>query len=59
LWDSVVEHRLEGVVAKRLSEPYRPGERSWIKKKNPGWPRYEAEREAIVRDRQRAAGQKP
>jgi len=29
--------RLEGVVAKRLNEPCRPGERSWMKKKNPGW----------------------
>jgi bifunctional non-homologous end joining protein LigD len=40
LWRSVVEYRLEGVVAKRLSQPYRPGERLWIKKKNPGWPPY-------------------
>jgi bifunctional non-homologous end joining protein LigD len=55
LWRSVVERRLEGVVAKRLSEPYRPGERLWIKKKNPGWPRYEAEREAVIRDPQRRA----
>jgi hypothetical protein len=40
-------------VAKRLDEPYRPGERSWTKRKNPEWPRYEAEREAIVRERER------
>jgi len=26
-------HRLEGIVAEKLTEPYRPGERSWIKKK--------------------------
>jgi bifunctional non-homologous end joining protein LigD len=51
LWRSVVEHRLEGIVAKRLTEPYRLGERSWIKRKNPGWPRYEAEREAAIRER--------
>jgi ATP-dependent DNA ligase len=44
---SVGKHRLEGVVAKRLGEPYRPGERSWIKRKNPAWPRYQAELEAI------------
>jgi ATP-dependent DNA ligase len=24
-------HGLEGVVAKRASEPYRPGERGWVK----------------------------
>jgi ATP-dependent DNA ligase len=41
------------VVAKRLGEPYRPAERSWIKRKNPEWPRYEAERLAAIRDRQR------
>jgi ATP-dependent DNA ligase len=44
---------LEGVVAKRLREPYRTGERAWIKKKNPEWPRYESEREAVIRDRRR------
>jgi ATP-dependent DNA ligase len=43
--------RLEGVVAKKLSEPYRPGERSWLKKKNPGWARYHEEREAAIRER--------
>jgi hypothetical protein len=37
LWASVLEHPLEGVVAKRLNEPYRPGERSWIKRKNRAW----------------------
>ncbi len=41
LWASVVAHRLEGVVAKRLKDAYRPGERTWIKKKNREWPRYE------------------
>jgi bifunctional non-homologous end joining protein LigD len=44
LWQAVQEHRLEGVVAKKLDERYRPGERTWIKRKNPEWPRYEAER---------------
>lgn len=39
LWESVCERRLEGVVANKLSEPYQPGERGWIKKKSPGWPR--------------------
>lgn len=27
-------HSLEGVVAKRGSEPYRPGERGWVKVKH-------------------------
>jgi bifunctional non-homologous end joining protein LigD len=36
LWASVVANRLEGVVAKRLDEPY--GERAWVKKKNPSRP---------------------
>lgn len=51
LWQAIREHRLEGVVAKRLHEPFWPGERTWIKKKNPEWPRYEAEREAAIRGR--------
>jgi bifunctional non-homologous end joining protein LigD len=53
LWESVCERRLEGVVAKRLSEPYRPGQRSWVKLKNPHWSRYQAEREAVIRSRAR------
>jgi ATP-dependent DNA ligase len=50
---AVLEHRLAGVVAKRPEEPCRPGERSWLKKKNPGLAAYEAEREAIARERDR------
>jgi bifunctional non-homologous end joining protein LigD len=53
LWRAIRQHRLEGVVAKRLDEPYRPGERSWVKRKNPEWPRYQAEREAAIRERRR------
>jgi hypothetical protein len=49
----VVDRELEGVVAKRLEERYRPGERGSIKRKNPDWPRYQAEREAAIRDRKR------
>jgi bifunctional non-homologous end joining protein LigD len=30
LWDAVVERGLEGVVAKREREPYRPGARLWV-----------------------------
>jgi ATP-dependent DNA ligase len=51
----VIEHRLKGAAAKKLEQPYRPGERGWIKRKNPEWPRHEAERETVIRDRQRCA----
>jgi bifunctional non-homologous end joining protein LigD len=54
LWDAVCEHELEGVVAKRLDEPYRPGERAWVKVKNRSYWRYELERESAIRIRQRA-----
>jgi ATP-dependent DNA ligase len=53
LWESVCERRLEGVVAKREQDPYRPGERGWVKQKNPGWPRYAAEGETVTRQRAR------
>lgn len=48
LWETVCERGVEGVVAKRDRDPYRPGERRWIKQKNPAWSRYQAEREAVV-----------
>jgi ATP-dependent DNA ligase len=41
--------RLEGVVAKRLNEPYRPGVRAWIKTKNREYWRYEMEREGALK----------
>lgn len=53
LWDSVCERRLEGIVAKRERDPYRPGERGWVKQKNPGWSRYLAERQSATRQRTR------
>jgi bifunctional non-homologous end joining protein LigD len=34
LFDAVWRNGLEGVVAKRLTQPYKPGERGWIKTKN-------------------------
>jgi ATP-dependent DNA ligase len=51
----VCEQELEGVVAKRLNELYRPGERAWVKTKNRAYWRYEIEREAVIRSRQRSA----
>jgi hypothetical protein len=35
----------KGVVAKRLSDPYKPGERGWIKTKNRAYWRFGQERE--------------
>jgi ATP-dependent DNA ligase len=45
LYEVVCERGLEGVVAKQLSPPYRPGERGWIKAKNPSYWRLEEGRE--------------
>jgi bifunctional non-homologous end joining protein LigD len=45
LWQAVCEHELEGVVAKRLHEPYLNGERVWVKIKNRAYWRYELDRE--------------
>ena len=40
LWDAVVARGLEGVVAKREGEAYRPGARLWVKTKNCGTARF-------------------
>jgi bifunctional non-homologous end joining protein LigD len=48
LWDWVCNRGLEGVVAKRVSEPYRPGQRRWLKTKNRGYWRYPFEVEAAL-----------
>jgi bifunctional non-homologous end joining protein LigD len=53
LYDVVCERRLEGVVAKRLSAPYRPGERSWVKAESATYWRLEAEREGGMSARRR------
>jgi hypothetical protein len=34
LFESVRLAKLEGIVAKKLSQPYRPGERLWVNVKN-------------------------
>lgn len=44
LFDAVCARGLEGVVAKRLAEPYRPGERAWVKTKNRATRRFAEER---------------
>jgi hypothetical protein len=43
----VCERGLEGVVAKRLRDPYRPGERVWVKTKNRATARFAEERDGI------------
>jgi len=37
------------VVAKKLASRYRPGERGWVKTKNPNYWRRDSEREAMRR----------
>jgi bifunctional non-homologous end joining protein LigD len=51
VWDVICEHELEGVVAKRRSARYLPGERGWVKTKNRKYWRYEIEREGAMRAR--------
>jgi bifunctional non-homologous end joining protein LigD len=53
LFDAVCRFGLEGVVAKRLSSRYRPGQRGWIKTKNPNYWRRNSEREAMQRSFER------
>jgi bifunctional non-homologous end joining protein LigD len=52
LWEAVCEHELEGVVAKRLHEPYLPGQRGWVKVKNRAYWRWELEREGAIKSRE-------
>jgi bifunctional non-homologous end joining protein LigD len=51
LWEAVCEHELEGVVAKKRTGRYQPGERGWIKTKNRDYWRYELEREGAFKGR--------
>jgi bifunctional non-homologous end joining protein LigD len=48
LFEAVCERELEGVVAKRIDSPYRPGARGWIKIKNRDYWRYETEGESAI-----------
>jgi ATP-dependent DNA ligase len=45
LFAAVVEAALEGIVAKRLDQPYRRGERGWVKIKSRDYWRFGQERE--------------
>jgi ATP-dependent DNA ligase len=58
LFDAVCRDDLEGIVAKRLRDPYKPGERAWVKIKNPGYWRRASEIESMqksIERRQRRA----
>jgi bifunctional non-homologous end joining protein LigD len=44
LFDAVCQRGLEGVDAKRLRDPYKPGERLWLTTKNRVTPRFAEER---------------
>jgi ATP-dependent DNA ligase len=47
LFEVVCAQGLEGAVAKRLSTPYRPDGRGWVKTKNPSYWRLEDKREGF------------
>jgi len=53
LFDSVVSHGLEGIVAKRKAGIYRSGHRGWTKIKNPSYWRRESEIDLMQRQRER------
>jgi bifunctional non-homologous end joining protein LigD len=53
LYQAVCEHGLEGIVAKRLASTYRPGQRGWIKIKNPSYWRRDQEIRDVRRSRER------
>ena len=55
LFAAVCEQGLEGVVAKRRGERYRPDERGWVKTKNRGYWRYGQELEGVRRSFERTA----
>jgi bifunctional non-homologous end joining protein LigD len=48
LFSVVCERGLEGVVAKRERDPYRPGSRAWIKSKNRATTRYAEELAGVI-----------
>ena len=56
-WEAALQDgmrpRAEGVVAKKLWQRYRPGERLWIKVKNREYWRWPLERSQLIRSRER------
>jgi len=53
LFTAVCELGFEGVVVKNHSSLYRPGDRGWVKVKNPNYWRRDAEQEAMTRKHER------
>ena len=53
LYASVCANGLEGVVAKKHSSRYRPGQRGWVKVKNPAYWRLASEIEGVRRSHER------
>ena len=53
LFTAVCELGFEGIVAKNHSSLYRPGDRGWVKVKNPNYWRRDAEQEAMTRKHER------
>jgi ATP-dependent DNA ligase len=51
LWEAIVERGLEGVVAKRERESYRPGARLWVTTKNRATARFQEELGGVRRFR--------
>ena len=49
LFAAVCARGLEGVVAKRERDPYRPGDRAWVKTKNRATARFAEERDGVGR----------
>jgi bifunctional non-homologous end joining protein LigD len=49
LFAAVCARGLEGVVAKRDRDPYRPGDRAWVKTKNRATARFAEERDGVGR----------
>ena len=50
----VCDSGLKGIVAKRERDPYRPGERGWVKTKNRATARFAEERDGLGRRLRRA-----
>jgi bifunctional non-homologous end joining protein LigD len=57
LFDAVCRVGVEGIIGKRLDEPYKPGERGWLKVKNRGYWRYPYEVAALTMRQNPVTGQ--
>ena len=55
LFELMCAHDLEGIIAKRLADPYEPRVR-WLKIKNPDYTQKEGRRELFNRPKARASG---